>query len=79
MHSSPPIRQSDQVRLAHAAPAGLRSAIESERQELLGLLSDLSDKDWLGPAAAGHWAVRDVALHLLDDIWVGCRGDEMAT
>lgn len=41
MHISPPIRQSDQVRLAHAVPAGLRSAIESERQELLGLLSDL--------------------------------------
>jgi hypothetical protein len=52
--------------MADAAPTDLRSAIQSERQELLGLLADLSDEEWVQPAV-GHWVVRDVALHLLDD------------
>ena len=27
----------------------------------------LSDDEWLAPTEAGHWRVKDVALHLLDD------------
>lgn len=44
-----------------------RESISSERNDLLALLEDLSDRDWLAPTEAGHWRVKDVALHLLDD------------
>ena len=44
-----------------------RESISDERNDLLGLLEDLSDSDWLALTEAGHWRVKDVALHLLDD------------
>lgn len=34
--------------------------------ELVGVLRQLSDEDWLRPTVAGAWRVRDVAAHLLD-------------
>ena len=39
----------------------------SERDDFLLLLEELSDSDWLAPTEAGHWRVKEVALHLLDD------------
>ena len=44
-----------------------RESISSERNDLLVLLEDLSDSDWLVPTEAGHWRVKDVGLHLLDN------------
>src|SRR5450755_2251628 len=35
------------------------------RQKLLDLLDSLTPNDWLAPTTAGHWNVKDVALHLL--------------
>ena len=44
-----------------------RESISGERRDLLDLLTDFSDDEWLAPTEAGHWRVKDVALHLLDD------------
>ena len=44
-----------------------RESISGERRDLLDLLRDISDDEWLAPTEAGHWRVKDVALHLLDD------------
>src|SRR6266851_1908008 len=44
-----------------------RQSISNERQDLLVLLDDLSDSDWIAATDSGHWRVKDVALHLLDD------------
>lgn len=38
-----------------------------ERDDLIELLGGLSADDWLSPTEAGHWRVKDVALHVLDD------------
>ena len=35
------------------------------RTQLLGVLADLSAKDWARPTAAPGWSVKDVAAHLL--------------
>ena len=47
--------------------ANPRESISGERRDLLDLLTDLSGDEWLAPTEAGHWRVKDVALHLLDD------------
>jgi hypothetical protein len=44
-----------------------REAITVERNDLLVLLWGLTDDEWVAPTDAGHWRVKDVALHLLDD------------
>lgn len=44
-----------------------RPLISLQREELLALLDELDDADWMAPTEAGHWRVKDVALHLLDD------------
>ncbi len=44
-----------------------REAIAGERDDLLALLLDLTGEEWVAPTEAGHWRVKDVALHLLDD------------
>jgi uncharacterized protein (TIGR03083 family) len=44
-----------------------RDAIRVERDDLLALLDGLADDEWVAPTDAGHWRVKDVALHLLDD------------
>ncbi|HEX6425999.1 MAG TPA: hypothetical protein VFZ79_21075 [Acidimicrobiales bacterium] len=43
-----------------------RPLLAEERADLLALLADLSDADWLAPTEAGHWRVKDVALYLLE-------------
>jgi hypothetical protein len=44
-----------------------RSSMSAEREDLLSLLGGLSEDEWLASTEAGHWRVKDVALHLLDD------------
>ena len=44
-----------------------REAIAREREEVIDLLAGLSAEEWVAPTEAGHWRVKDVALHLLDD------------
>jgi hypothetical protein len=44
-----------------------RDALAAERDDLLGLLDELTDDEWVAPTDAGHWRVKDVALHVLDD------------
>lgn len=45
----------------------VRPTIVVERKELLTLLDRLTEDEWLTATEAGHWRVKDVALHLLDD------------
>ena len=44
-----------------------REAITHERDDLIDLLAGLSAGEWVAPTEAGHWQVKDVGLHLLDD------------
>jgi uncharacterized protein (TIGR03083 family) len=55
------------VRLADLQPDDPRPLLDEERSDLLVLLRSMSDSDWVAPTEAGHWRVKDVALHLLDD------------
>ena len=51
-----------------AAPAlDLRGSLLDERKELLQLLRNLGEKEWLIPTSCPGWRVKDMALHLLDD------------
>jgi len=36
--------------------------------DLIDLLGGLSAAEWVAPTEAGHWRVKDVGLHLLDDV-----------
>ncbi len=41
------------------------------REQLIGLLKDLSEDDWTRPTAAPLWSVKDIAAHLLGgDGWI---------
>jgi hypothetical protein len=51
--------------LAPPSPVDVRHLLRPLGEELLGLLRDLDAGDW-SRAAPPHWAVRDVAAHLLD-------------
>jgi len=68
------------MRLDEVEPWDPRPVLREERGELLDLLGDLSPEEWTVPTEAGHWRVKDVALHLLDDDlgWLsrGRDGDE---
>jgi hypothetical protein len=44
-----------------------RAAITADRADLITVLLGLSDHQWIAPTEAGHWRVKDVALHVLDD------------
>jgi hypothetical protein len=44
-----------------------RASLAAERGDLLSLLEGLTEAEWLATTEAGHWRVKDVALHLLDD------------
>lgn len=44
-----------------------RESIASEHRDLITLLDSLTDAEWLAPTEAGHWRVKEVALHLPDD------------
>lgn len=45
----------------------VRPLLTEERADLLALLRSLTAEEWAAPTDAGHWRVKDVALHLLDD------------
>ncbi len=45
----------------------IRLLLDEERADLLRLLRSLNPDEWAAPTEAGHWRVKDVALHLLDD------------
>lgn len=45
----------------------VRPTIAVEREELLAVLGSLTADEWLSATEIGHWRVKDVALHLLDD------------
>jgi hypothetical protein len=62
-----PPHETGGVELADLPIHDPRESISSERINLLVLLEDLSDSDWLAPTEAGHWRVKDVGLDLLDD------------
>ena len=56
------------------APVSVVDLFPEEREELLTLLSQLSEQEWRRPTVCAGWSVRDVALHLLgDDIGVLSR------
>jgi hypothetical protein len=44
-----------------------RPSLAAERADLLDLLAGLGEEEWSAPTESGHWRVKDVALHLLDD------------
>jgi len=55
------------MQIAEAPVRDVRPLFADERADLLALLASLGDADWAAPTEAGHWTVKDVALHLLDD------------
>jgi hypothetical protein len=55
------------MRAVDAAPFDPRPLMVEERADLLTLLAGLSDEQWVLPTESGHWRVKEVALHLLDD------------
>lgn len=55
------------VRLNEAPVVDPRESLAAERGELLDLLEELTEAEWLAPTEAGHWRVKDVALHLLGE------------
>lgn len=60
-------RHSWAVKLHELPASDPRPLLSEERSDLLVLLDGLSDEEWLAPSESGHWRVKDVALHLLDD------------
>ena len=55
------------MRLGDLLLSDARPMLIDERADLLALFADLSDEQWVAATEAGHWRVKDVALHLLDD------------
>jgi uncharacterized protein (TIGR03083 family) len=75
------VRQTANVSLWDEPVRDFRATATAEREQLLTFLAGLSADEWLAPTAAPGWAVRDVALHLLDDdlTWLSTqRDDELA-
>ena len=54
------------MRISEAPAVDVRGALTAQRRRLLSLLTSLSDAQWAAPTAAPQWAVKDIALHLLD-------------
>jgi uncharacterized damage-inducible protein DinB len=54
------------MRISEASVVDVRGSLTAQRGRLLSLLTSLSDTQWAAPAAAPRWAVKDIALHLLD-------------
>ena len=54
------------MRISEATAVDARGPITAQRLRLLSLLDSLSDAQWAAPTAAPSWAVKDIALHLLD-------------
>ena len=53
--------------LWQAEQRDVRPVLTRERADLLVLLEQLTDREWLAPTAVAGWRVKDLALHLLDD------------
>jgi hypothetical protein len=54
------------MRISEAPVVDVRGPLTAQRRRLLSLLTSLSDAQWAAPTAAPQWAVKDIALHLLD-------------
>jgi Mycothiol maleylpyruvate isomerase N-terminal domain len=54
------------MRLSEAPVVDVRGPITAQRGRLLTLLVSLSDAQWAASTIAPAWAVKDIALHLLD-------------
>jgi uncharacterized protein (TIGR03083 family) len=67
------------MRLAEVPPRDARPLLAEIHAGLLALLTALRDAEWGAPTEAGHWTVKDVALHLLDgdlvQLSIGRDGD----
>ena len=54
------------MRISEAPVADVRGPLTAQRGRLLTLLTSLTGGQWAAPTAAPQWAVKDIALHLLD-------------
>lgn len=54
------------MQLWDVPPADVRAPMVEEREDLLALLAELTEAEWVAPTEAGAWRVKDVALHVLD-------------
>ena len=54
------------MRISEAPVVDVRGPLTAQRGRLLRLLTSLSGAQWATPTAAPQWAVKDIALHLLD-------------
>jgi hypothetical protein len=54
------------MRISEATVVDVRGPMTAQRLRLLSLLGSLNDAHWAAPTAAPSWAVKDIALHLLD-------------
>lgn len=54
------------MRISQAPLVDVRGPLTAQRGRLLTLLTSLSDTQWAAPTTAPQWAVKDIALHLLD-------------
>jgi hypothetical protein len=54
------------LRISQASVVDVRGPLTAQRGRLLALLASLSDAQWVAPTVAPQWAVKDIALHLLD-------------
>jgi hypothetical protein len=54
------------MQLGEVPAVDVRGPLAVQRGRLLSLLGSLSDAQWAAPTGAPQWAVKDIALHLLD-------------
>jgi len=54
------------MRISEAPVVDVRGPLTAQRGRLLTLLTSLTGAQWAAPTAAPQWAVKDIALHLLD-------------
>ena len=54
------------MRISEAPAVDVRGPLTAQRGRLLSLLTSLTDRQWAAPTAAPRWAIKDIALHLLD-------------
>jgi uncharacterized protein (TIGR03083 family) len=57
--------------MKHPAQILVADRFPALRIQLLELLADLSEDDWVRPTAAPLWSLKDIAAHLLGgDVWI---------
>lgn len=54
------------MRITDVPVTDVRGPLTAQRDRLLSLLAGLGDGEWGSPTAAPQWAVKDIALHLID-------------